>query len=106
MHVSSTIYRSSRIELRGQEEFSTADHSAYLQKGRVEVWKRGIRQAEEFLKNTLAGSPVQDKRRLQPGGSWSHGWGASLNGKWDGTGCAGMARCPLPMIQSRATRPP
>ena len=65
MHVFSTLYRSSRIALRGQEEFSTADHSAYLKEGRAEVQKQGVRQAEEFLKNTLAGSPVQDARHWQ-----------------------------------------
>ena len=68
MHVFSTIYRYYRIALRGQEEFSTADHSAYLRKGRAEVRKQGVRQEEEFLKNTLTGFPVQDARRLQRGG--------------------------------------
>ena len=31
--------------------------------------------------------------------------GAAVNGKWSGTGCAVMARCPLPYIWPRAPRP-
>ena len=30
----------------------------------------------------------------------------AINGKWDGTGFAGMARCPLPTIWPIASRPP
>ena len=50
--------------LRGKEEFSTADHSAYLQEGRVEVQKRSVLQTEEALAETLGGAPVQDARQL------------------------------------------
>ena len=31
--------------------------------------------------------------------------GAAVNGKWDVTRCAGMARFPLPEIWPRSTRP-
>ena len=68
MHVFSTLYRSSLIALWVQEKFSTADNSAYLRKGRVEVWKRGVQQVEEVLKNNLAGSPAQEACQLWRGG--------------------------------------
>ena len=45
--------------LRGQEEFRTADHSAYLQEGRAEVRKKSVLWVEEALEETLAGAPVQ-----------------------------------------------
>ena len=32
--------------------------------------------------------------------------GADINVKWDRTGCARMERYPLPVIWSRAPRPP
>ena len=32
--------------------------------------------------------------------------GAAVNDKWDGTGCTGMARYPLPEIWPRSPRPP
>ena len=31
---------------------------------------------------------------------------AAIHGKWDGTGCAGMVRCPITTIWTRAPRPP
>ena len=40
--------------LRGQEEFRAADHSAYLQEGRMAVRKRGVLMVEEALAKTLA----------------------------------------------------
>ena len=32
--------------------------------------------------------------------------GAAVHSKWDGTGCEGMAICPLPVIWNSAPRPP
>ena len=52
-------------DLRGKEDFRTADHSAYLQEGIEEVRKRRILRSEEDLVETLAGAPVQDARQLQ-----------------------------------------
>ena len=45
--------------LRGQEDFRTADHAAYLREGREEVRKRNAQRSEEALEETLAGAPVQ-----------------------------------------------
>ena len=48
--------------LRGQVEFRTADHSACLREGRTAVQRRGQRQAEEALAETLEGDPFQHAR--------------------------------------------
>ena len=46
--------------LRGQLGFRTEDHSACLQEGRMAVWQRGQRRAEEALKAALEGAPNSD----------------------------------------------
>ena len=44
-------------DLRVQEEFRTADHSAFLQERRDEVRKRSILRSEESLVETLERAP-------------------------------------------------
>ena len=69
--------------LRGKEEFSTADHSAYLQEGRVEVQKRSVLQTEEALAETLASARVQCTRRLRRStkiGAWLTSQPSTVNG--------------------------
>ena len=50
--------------LRGYVEFQTADHSACLQEGQTEVWRRGQQRAEEALTSELEGALVLHARRL------------------------------------------
>ena len=45
--------------LRGQEEFSTADHTIFLREGIKEVQKRNSRRSKEALAETQAGSHGQ-----------------------------------------------
>ena len=45
--------------LRGQVEFWTADHSAFLWEGRTAVQRRSTQQAEDALAAKIAGAPVQ-----------------------------------------------
>ena len=51
--------------LRNHKEFRMADHSAYIQEGRMEMRNQSVLQAEEALSETLAGAHVQDTCRLQ-----------------------------------------
>ena len=51
--------------LREQVEFRTADHSACLREGRMAVWRRITKGAEEALAATIAGALVQGTRQLQ-----------------------------------------
>ena len=53
--------------LRGQEEFRTAYHVAYMIKGRSEVRKRNILQEEEALADNLEVSPADGTRHLRHG---------------------------------------
>ena len=48
--------------LRGQVNFCTADHLAYLREGQTAVRKRSVRLEEEALAETIAGYPVQVAR--------------------------------------------
>ena len=50
--------------IRGQVEFRTADHMAFLHKGQTAVRRRGQQRAEEALAATLEGDPVQRACRL------------------------------------------
>ena len=52
-------------ELRGQEDFRTAEHAAFLREGRKEVQKRYARRPEEALADSLEGAPVQVARHLR-----------------------------------------
>ena len=79
--------------IRGQEELHTADNYAYLLEGRSDVRKRSVLQEEEALAETLVRAPIQEashlRRATKIGGM---AYGADVNGKWDGTGCAEMAK--------------
>ena len=69
--------------LWGQVEFWTADHSACLQEGRTEVWRRGHWQAEEDMMTALEGAPVLHARRLQRAtntGAWLIVQPSTVNG--------------------------
>ena len=69
--------------LRGQEEFQTANHSAYLQEGIAEVRKQGVLQAEEALAETLKVPPVQDTylfQREKKTGAWLTVQPSTVNG--------------------------
>ena len=93
--------------LRDQEEFRTADQFACLQERRAAVQKRIVLLTEEAPGRDPNGGPVprltstaaSDKDRDMADG-------AAVHGKWDGTGCAGMARFPVPAIWPRPPRPP
>ena len=51
--------------LRGQVDFQTADNSACLWEGRIEVRRRGQRQVEEALVAALEGALVLHAHRLR-----------------------------------------
>ena len=51
--------------LRGQEEFRTANHAAYIQERMEDVQNRSYLWAEEALVDTIEGAPVQVARRLR-----------------------------------------
>ena len=59
--------------LRGQEEFSTADHAAYMREERAEVQKRNKLRSEESMEETLEGSPAHEARHL---------WQETKTGSW------------------------
>ena len=50
--------------LRGQVEFRTADHSAFLREGQTVFCRRGQKQAEEALTAALEGAPVLNTHLL------------------------------------------
>ena len=69
--------------IRGQEEFRTADHAAFLMEGIEEVWKCYSGRSEEALAETLAGAPVQAARRLRwvtKTGAWLMVQPSTVNG--------------------------
>ena len=69
--------------LRGQEEFQTVNHSAYLQELIAEVRKQGVLQAEEALAETLKVPPVQDAylfQRAKNTGAWLTVQPSTVNG--------------------------
>ena len=55
-------------------------------------------------------SDIGDFARRTSNATGDEDWGipdiAAVHGKWDGAGCTGMARCPLPAIWPRSPIPP
>ena len=81
--VSSVITGHLVASLRGQEEFRTADHAAYLSKVRGEGSKRNTMRLEEALADNLVGAPVQVTCRLQRAtemGAWMTVQTSTVNG--------------------------
>ena len=69
--------------LRGQVEFRTADHSAFLQEGWMAVRGCGQIWAEEALTAALEGAPVLHARHLQRAantGAWLTVQTSTVNG--------------------------
>ena len=69
--------------LRGQVEFRTADHSAFIREGRTSVRKRNAQQADEALAATISGAPVQGARQLiraKNTGAWMTAQPSTANG--------------------------
>ena len=53
------------VALRGQEEYRTVDHAAYIREGRPEVRNSNKLRSEEALVETLEGATARDARRLR-----------------------------------------
>ena len=53
------------VVLRGQEEYKTVDHAAYIREGRPEVRNSNKLRLEEALVDNLVGTPVQVERQLR-----------------------------------------
>ena len=70
--------------LRGKVVFQTANHSVYLWGGRLAVWHRGEKRAEEALTAALEGAPVMQARRMRRAaktGAWLTVLPSTVNGK-------------------------
>ena len=89
--------------LRGQDEFRTTDHATFLREGRG--------RGSEAECNAVGGGTGRDPRECphlsctpSTAGEKDGGMddGADAHSQRDGTGCAGMARYPLPEIWPRA----
>ena len=90
----------------------SAQKAGGVQEGRpCRLYARGEGRGEEAERNVVGGGTGGDPggcpcpSRMPPAAGEKYGGmadGAAVNSKWYGTGCAGMARCPIPAIRPKS----